>query len=377
MIQMRVFSSISECEDLRPQWQSMLSQSETVTPFHTFEWMKANLSAFRNDGIRVLVFTDGLSEVAGILPLVLRRGRRYLNVRRWIEFAGLPYADYAGSLVRPGREQSVAQGFLDFLKTAPEPFDAACLERLRADDPFTGALISMANQQGWLLVTQPSARVRRLSADAYFEARGKSETGASLDKARRRLAAHGELRLDVLHRPEEILEHLETFARLHVDRFSSLGEQSPLASSEQRNFYRLFVQECAGAGYLWFSRLTCNDNPVAMRISLFCNQTLHLYSTCFAKEFGKYSPSVLQLQMLLEHAFHNGVNVVDFGVGESPHKLQAGAAVQSPLMTVELFRNRSAWAERQCYGVADRIGGKWPLVRGAGRILRRLFPYQM
>ena len=377
-IDRRVFHSTSECEALRPEWRSLVSRCRHATPFHTYEWTKANLGVFENDGVCILAFSRSDSEIVGILPLVFRRGRKYLTTRRWIEFAGLPHADYGGILVLPGYELPVAQSLLDFLKTALGGSDGLCLDRLRTDDEFVRVLISTAEKEGgWRVATQLSDNVRRLSAEDYFRTTQQGSGSTSLDKARRKLADRGELRFEVYDRVEQMQDRLEIFVRLHVERFAKQGMQSPLASTVHRHFYEWIVQECAPNGYVWFSHLTCGEATVAMRISLLCNGTLHLYSTCFAQEFAKYSPSVLQLGMLLEYAFHHGVATVDFGIGESPHKQQAGATPQSPLMRVELYRNRLPFLEKRSYDAVDYLCGRWPVFRRAGRRLRKLFPYHM
>ena len=65
---------VAECEELEPCWTQLLGQCGPVTPFHTYERIKANLESFENQGTYVLAFRDSDSNLVGILPLVLRRG---------------------------------------------------------------------------------------------------------------------------------------------------------------------------------------------------------------------------------------------------------------------------------------------------------------
>lgn len=355
----------------------MLTKCRHVTPFHTYEWTKANLCSFESECVRVLAFWQGDAGLVGILPLVLRRGRRYAKVRGWVEFAGLPHADYGGVLVCPGYELPVAESFLDFLNTWVTTGDGICLEKLRQEEEFVQPLLSAARRLGWHVAVRQSDRVRLLSKEDYFQSQRGSRSGKSLEKARRKLALQGELRFEVYDQADQIQDQLEVFVRLHIARFANLGLQSPLDSPAHRNFYRRIIQECATGGYLWFSRLTCGEIPVAMRISFLCNEKLHLYSACFAQEFSKYSPSVIQLGMLLEYAFHHGVTAVDFGIGESPHKEQAGTTLQSPLLHVELYRDTLPFMESRSYHIVERIGHRWPVVRRAGKMLRKVLPYGM
>jgi CelD/BcsL family acetyltransferase involved in cellulose biosynthesis len=374
-IDRRVLKSVSECEDLRQEWRGLFAKCRPVTPFHTYEWTKANLCTFGNEGVRVLVFSEGRAGVIAILPLVLRRGRRYLGIRSWLEFAGLPHADYAGVLVRTGYELPVAQSFLEFLESVDATWEGVSLDKLREDDEFLRSLLPAARERGWRVTSRRAASVKCLSKSEDLGGNSQGGKSKSLERSKKLLALGGDLRFQVYERKEAILEQLPTFVRLHMARFAAKGLQSSFASPRHVNFYRRFITECAPEGYIWLSRLSCGQIPVAMRLSLRSGETLHLYATCFAQEFAKYSPSVLQLGMLLEYAFEHGVTTVDFGIGESSHKQQAGATLQQQLVQVELYSNRVPWIESRSYEVVERACSKWPVSRRAGKVLRKIFPY--
>ncbi len=67
---------------------------------------------------------------------------------------------------------------------------------------------------------------------------------------------------------------------------------------------------------------------------------------------------MLQLGMLLEFAFQNGITTVDFGSGESPHKEQSGPIVQQSLIEVEFYAVVSRWSENRLHEVAERVSRK-------------------
>ena len=378
MIDRRVLKSVSECEDLRQEWRGLFAKCRSVTPFHTYEWTRANLCTFGNEGVRVLVFSERRAGVVAILPLVLRRGRRYLGTRSWLEFAGLPHADYAGVLVRSGFEQAVAHSFLEYLNSVGATWEGVCLDKVREDDEFLRSLLPAVIERGWHVTSHPALPVKRLSSLDAVRADATGVKGKSLERLKKLAVSRGEnLRFEVLEQKEQILEQMETFVRLHVARFATKGLQSPLASPRHVDFYHRIVTECAPEGYVWFSSLSCGQTPVAMRLSFRSGEMLHLYSTCFALEFAKYSPSVLQLGMLLEYAFKHGVSTVDFGIGESPHKQQPGATMQQQLVQVELYNNKVPWIESRSYEVIERVCTKLPASRRAGKMLRKLFPYDL
>ena len=242
-----------------------------------------------------------------------------------MEFAGLPYADYGSCLVRPGWEAPVAESLVGFLGLKAASWDGIFLDRFQAGEPFLDHLASAAKIHGLLASVRETDHVRRLTKQEFAKGRSSSH---SLRKSRNRLLERGEIGFEVYDRAEPILERMETFFAWHVERFAAKGLQSPLADPQHHAFYRHMVKNFAPQGQIWLSVLTCGGAAIAMRLSPLWRGTLHLYSTCFSEAFARYSPSMLQLEMLLEHAFQSGMECVDFGIGESPQKEYASAGVR-------------------------------------------------
>jgi len=373
-LELEVIPSITGCDSLKREWEQLLRSCPQATVFNTFAWIKANLLAFPNSDAWVLAFRDSPSALVAVLPLVMRRGRRYFRMRRWVEFAGLPYADYGSCLVRPGWEAPVAESLVGFLSSKASSWDGIYLDRFQAGAPFLGPLASAARNHGLLATVRETDYVCRLTKQEFADGRSSSH---SLRKSRNRLLERGEITFEVYDRAEPILERLETFSTWHVERFSAKGLQSPLADPQHRTFYRHMVEELAPQGQIWLSVLTCGGAAIAMRLSPLWGGTLHLYSTCFSEAFARYSPSMLQLEMLLEHAFQSGMECVDFGIGESPQKEYASAGVRHNLATVEIYRDRMSSLEGRFYQAAEHARSRSRLVPWAGKLFRRFFPYNV
>ncbi|HKM48846.1 MAG TPA: GNAT family N-acetyltransferase [Terriglobales bacterium] len=374
-LELEVIPSITECESLKPEWEQLLGVCPQATVFNTFGWIQANLLAFPDRDTWILVFRDSPSTLAAVIPLVVRRGRRYFRARRWVEFAGLPYADYGSCLVRPGWEAPVAESLVGFLGSKAASWDGIYLDRFQAGSPFLDHLASAAENHGLLKTVRETDHVRRLTKQE-FVAEGRHSSN-SLRKSKNRLLERGDISFEVYDRATPILERLETFFTWHVERFAAKGLQSPLADPQHRAFYRHIVEELAPQGQIWLSVLSCGDAAIAMRFSPLLNGTLHLYSTCFSEAFARYSPSMLQLEMLLEHAFQSGMEWVDFGIGESPQKEYASAGVRYTLATIEIYRDRMSSLEGHFYQAAERTRSRSRLIPWAGKLLRRFFPYSV
>lgn len=363
-------SSVTEIDRLRDDWRSLLAIRESVTPFETLEWTRANLLSFPDQQTRILKFVLG-NDVVAILPLVLRRRRKHLRRRNWLEFASLPYADYGACLITPGLEAQVADAFVSYLGGG---WDGAFLDGLRKDDKFTHLLYKQASFRGIHLVLQPTHEIRRL--DRTLSSEVSIQFKRSIEKERRKLSQIGPITFEVITDADRIQSQMNHYFEMHIERCAMKGTACPLASASQQGFFCNIVRNCAPAGHVWLSMLYSGQHRVASRFSLRYGNALHLYSTCFAPAFAKYSPSMLQLERLIEYAFANGIDVIDFGFGDSPQKEKSGAIADRQLVRLELYRSREAYLESKLYLAAQRKAAKPGAFRTSVRLARKLLPYQ-
>jgi CelD/BcsL family acetyltransferase involved in cellulose biosynthesis len=372
-----VVTSATDYDRLCNEWGQLLSEREEATPFETFEWNQANLISFENHGLQVLVFRDHDFRMVAVLPLVLRHARKHLLRRHWLEFAGLPYADYGAPLVRSGYEAPVAHSLVDHLRSAGGTWNGLYLDHMRQSDALACLLPVIAREAGMFAISQPTFNIRRLSQSAYIAGSNLGlQSSKTLVKARRKLAEMGEITFDVMSKEGEILRHLERYFQMHIERAVGKGTRSPFEASSQQKFFWNIVRTCSASGGVWLSILSCAGVPITYKFSLRYRESLHLYSTCFAPAYAKYSPSMLLLDSLLEYAFENGIQVVDFGMGDSPQKERAGAIADQQMTRVELYQTREAFTESRIYLAAQRSAVRSTPLRKAAKILRRLLPYQ-
>ncbi len=378
-VKLEVIGSIAACEPLKPEWEQLLCSSPEATVFESFGWIKANLLAFQNQQSKapwILAFRETDSSLAAVIPLVVRRGRRYVRERRWVEFAGQPYADYSSCLVRSGSEAAVAESLVEFCASKADEWDGIFLDRLRIGSPFLEQISFAATKRSLPAKARATGQIRRLSKRKYSE-NNAAHSSKSLRKARGRLSEQGAIGFEVYTQAEDILERLEMFFTWHVGRFATKGLRSPLADPQHRAFYRHIVSELAPHGRIWLSVLNCAGHPIAMRFSPVFGGTLHLYSTCFDEAFAKYSPSMLHLETLLDYAFQSGIACVDFGLGESPQKEFAGESDSVRLARIEIYSGKIASLEGRSYQAVERMKSQSRLAARAGKLLRRIFPYDV
>ena len=369
-LEQRIHHSLSD--ELLMQWEQLSCEIPTATPFQTAGWIQAHLASFPPSKLRVAEFRSGEATV-GIIPTTARHTRRHVRKIDWLEVAGADYSDYCCPLIHPEHVTEVANEFLlPLVKDAR--WKAIYFGNFAHGNRFPEELAITAKSVGLHASVKSLHVVRRLSREMFSEL-SRSGTSWSSDKQLKKLKKQGELEFEVVQDGTVISKLLPQYVEMNRRSFAARGFESAFEDPRQEIFFQNIVKFMASKGRVWLSILHCGGMPVAMRFSLIHNGALHLYSTCYNHEFSSVSPSTHQLRFLLEYAFANGVEVVDFGIGDSPHKAVTGANTAGALKVVEVHRGWRGAAETWMFDMSRQYRKRFPIVEGVGRALRKVFPF--
>jgi CelD/BcsL family acetyltransferase involved in cellulose biosynthesis len=357
---------LSDLDSLLEPWTQLLPAAGG-TVFHTPGWVLANLESFPPMRADVLV-TREQGSVVGIAPIAVRRGRRDLTARTWGELASLPHADYGSVLATPDSSPAVAGGVVEYLE---QRHDVAALHlgHLLPDGAFTREVPEVASRRGHRALTQPAYVVRRVPlAEASVADR------PSLNKRERQFTRKGNVEFRAFTETHDILDRLDGFFALHARRFEEKGAKSPLRAPSMRRFYAAIVTRLAPTGSVILSTLSLDGSPIATRFSLRFGGTLHLYAAAFEPAFSRYSPGILQLRHLIQHASDTGSDTLDLGIGDSQHKQLFSGGSTTQLVNLQVFRTRRHSAEAIGAGWLRSVSGQHPNVAKAMSRMRRVLP---
>lgn len=356
---------------MEARWQRLCRTLERTAPFQTPEWLRAYIASFETQGVRIFEFLDE-AQTVGIIPLIPATARRYFRQQNWIEFAASRYADYATFVCSPTDVDDIAKSLATDLPAMQ--WDGLYLGNFRSKDPFLKSLAPAMNSSGLHLRHRSASVVRMLARETY---QTQSQSGArwSSDKLLKKLEKKGKLEFQVHKEFPAIAELLPQFFQMHRARFSSRGLHSMFEDPCQQRFFLELARAFSASRDVWLSVLSCEEKPVAMRFSLRGGDRLHLYSTCFDNDFGNFSPSSHQLRFLLEHAFQSGINVVDLGIGTSPHKELPGTEIGDELVILEAYRSRVGAMESAVFDSIQRLRMRSRFIEKLGQRVRKLLPH--
>lgn len=344
---------------LSPQrWDALVAANETNTVFQTHAWFDAWWRAF---GARRRLFFLAVwrgDEVVGFAPLTLRRS---IFGWRLIEFAGTGNADYL-DFVTPTDKPAQVAAICRFLRARRFGWERLALYNVPEQSSTHSALLDAAAGSGLrvvdeirvtcpALVLQPDERVARAMLEKY-----------SLRRPLNWFRRHGEVKFRHVTDIEEIVRLLPAYFEQHRRRWRSVGKPSLFSEARQRSFYEMLARGMHASGWLQFSVVEFNGEPIAFHFGFDYDGCVTWYKPTFDTRYAERSPGLLLTRELIADAVNRGRRELDFTIGD------------------ETFKGRLSNHERQnlYFGLyPSALSGRFAAMVGdlrkfAGRTLRRL-----
>lgn len=328
-------------------WSGLVARSRADSLFLSWDWL-TNWWHFFGDALGqdpdILAFYRG-ADLVGLAPLYHRRLRRGgLLPTRSMQMMGLSWRD----------PETLISEYLDVI-AAPDDLDAvrdACMRVLLGEPGWTEFVIGFTTASAqWRETYERCAastphysrvldRSVTYQADlssgfaAYLGALRQS-TRRSLWNLRRRLAVHGEVRLELL--TESNLESgFEDLNRLHQLRW-----QKPAFSDERLAFHLRLARRLSARGELALSRLRVGGGVVSVLYDIRKSQRQYNIKLGFDPDFSsQISLGLIHLGYAMESAAERGIGSYDFlaGPGRTSDFKRLLSQVRRELSCVQMLR---------------------------------------
>ncbi|HKA56206.1 MAG TPA: GNAT family N-acetyltransferase [Candidatus Binatia bacterium] len=366
----RLIEQLAALRPYREGWDRLVEQSPTNTVFQTFEWLGSWWDVF-GDQYRLLVLLgfEGDTLVAAA-PLVLSEKRMFSRQMRCLEFAAGMRADYADFLYR---DREGLRGLVRALRTELA-WDVLNFDRIPSESPTLGVLAE--EFPGW--------RGTRFLDDVgptYLFGPGQDGSEVLGKKNARRLltrfAKAGTVAVRHLTQADLIAPELDAFFDQHVARRALTEAPSLFLDPRYRTFYRRLTERLAPPGWLLFSAVTLDDQPVAFHYGFVYGRRLLWYKPSFSVSHGRFSPGEVLILELFKYGQAQGLAEFDFGMGAEPYKERFANATRQN-MKFQAFRSGAfqqlGHADRALREGAKRLRLARQLYAGWRRVLDRLGP---
>ncbi|HET7208494.1 MAG TPA: GNAT family N-acetyltransferase [Terriglobales bacterium] len=330
MLSVVTYRTWDEVQELREQWNPLLSKSLNDTVFLTWEWVSAWWNSYGANRIPFVLSAWEDGELVGVAPLYAQQmgwlGQDWTGLR--LIGDGSHDSDYLDCFSQPGREAEVMTFFVRFLELQRSSWDWLELNGPRQHSASTSALLTCARERGW------GARSESISCatlqlpptwDEYLkqlEPRFRTKVRSSLSSLQQCV---GSAPLECGSK-EEIESWLPPFFDLHSRRWSSQGQPGVFRDAAKRSFYGELSRLALDRGWLAFHRLNWGERPLAFQHGLLYRNRFHLLQEGYDPAFSAIRPGVALRAWLMRRWIEAGVQEYDFLAGAARYKLEWGAS---------------------------------------------------
>lgn len=340
------------------EWNELVARNETNSIFQTYQWFDAWWQTFGEAHQLFFLLLRQEGRIVGFGAMMLRR--MAFGARR-LEFVGTGNADYQDFVV-PEDKPAALHAICEFLRTHSTRWRSAWLSNVPSQSTTMFHLREAGRRSGLHLIEEGRVRCPALQLSDRDSAE-KLLKKYSLKRPLNWFSSRGEVRFRNVASLDEIRDWLPVFFEQHTGRWHAIGRPSLFDMARQRRFYLTLAAGLHSAGWLLFSVLEFNGQPIAFHFGFDYFGSLIWYKPSFDVRYSEHSPGLLLTRKIIEDGLQRSKRELDFTIGE------------------EAFKDRFANISRfnvtlSVYHSAPRAlrarGWRW-LRRNLGRIRRKIF----
>lgn len=314
MYQIRLIDTCDELQQWWKGWNALAAAHSFPSVFLTCEWLHTwwQEVGSRQGGthLYVLLALDG-DRLAGIAPFmeVEEDGEKVLR------FLGDPYTDYHDVITTERHREEIVSLFLEQLQDERNRWDRIQLNCIPADSCF----LVQARARGWLRTADRAACpvVQFSDPSDYRQLTGKKGQARNM----RLLSGKGDLQCNHYFSGTEISVRFESYRLMHRQQWDGNPEavggfEDPLVS----NFFAALIPALTAQGWLMFTELTLDAQPLAYYFSFLYGGRYWAYRPCYDTAMKLYSPGHIMLSRIIDYLHSRSCYTLDFLRGNYPYK---------------------------------------------------------
>lgn len=295
-------------------WNALVSRSETNSIFQTYQWLRSWCDTYDRRYEPLLATVYEGARVVGVLPFMRQRHRdqcvaRFLGDTR-ADYCDIITGDRRRDIVRLGVDALLRAADIDILELNNLPRQSGTIEQLR------GVAVEVECRA---FVAEQSTCPTLLIAD-HVDAAKRIWQKESLRRRVNYFRRTGRLTVRHLTTAREIEPYLEGFFAMHVRRRAVTASPSLFLESENADFYRRMTTAMSDSGWLLFTVLEYDDEPIAFHYGFDYGDGVLWYKPTFDMRHAKHSPGLVLVSHVMEYAIGRNRRELDFTVGDERFK---------------------------------------------------------
>jgi hypothetical protein len=322
-----------DLEKLKSTWLNLIVENDSLSCFHSWEWLETWLHIYKPDVLLVSAKHEGKTVALGLFGKS-QEIRHFLVKSNQIRLfqTGDPQEDqiwveFNDFLCHPDHLEGATNACLNALLSCKYQCDEIVISMIlksRADSllkNFDHASVSLSTPAFKTNLQQLSANKGRyldsLSRNTRYQINHSNKIYETL---------YGTLKLSFAKNSTQALQQLEEAGELHMGRWHDSGFKNPKFVS----FHKEFILKNFDSGLIDVAKITAGNHLVAIIYNIIYQQNVYFYLQGLQYETdGKLKPGLTAHSMLIEHYLQQGMNSYDFMGGYSQYKKQLSQSVET------------------------------------------------
>jgi CelD/BcsL family acetyltransferase involved in cellulose biosynthesis len=291
-------------------WNGLLHQGSTDEIFLTWQWQKTWWEVFGR-GDLLLIMAEKNGEPLCIAPLFADQGMIFFTGS-----GGSDYLDFIGEIP----DIKILEKMLAFAREATSDFKGFLFYHIPASSGTHNMLADVAGLRNWYSCEEGEYISPRIEMNLYPDSAGQSIMKKSLRRHETWFIRNGNLKVNHFQTSNEILPHLGTFFRQHIDRWLQTPYPSLFLKNEECRFYRQLTEILSDTGWLRFTVVEWNNTIIAFHFGFYYQGSFFWYKPSFDISMARNSPGEVLIRHLLLNAVSEKAHIFDFGLGDETFK---------------------------------------------------------
>jgi CelD/BcsL family acetyltransferase involved in cellulose biosynthesis len=317
---LHIFETIDIFESLQEEWLALLDQAEINQVFMTPQFAKSwwqSLGGKSGQKLQILLFRVETENLVVIFPLYSEGSTLSLIGDRTV-------ADYLDVIIEKNLSEEIFAEFFKWFKNSEffslslfsVPHKSPTLQLIKVERNTSNLSVQETQQEVCPVISLPKNWVEYLSSIGKKQRHEIKRKWQNLQEV--------QPGFELVTHPSE--EDIADFISLHQ---TSSKDKKDYWDSEHEQFFHLFVNEAAKAGWLLLYFLEIGDRRVATMLGFNYQNQFFLYNSGFdAEQYRNLSVGNVLTAYTIKEAIEKGKIKYDFLRGSEEYKLRFGAVAE-------------------------------------------------
>lgn len=325
-MQITVYETQTVFDELKSQWNELLSRSQANRIFSTWEWQSTWWSAYHPGDLWVLTITNENGNLVGIAPWFIEHHPQRGRIVRTI--GCVEVTDYLDIIIDLEHFDAALAAIASFVSSHHDHFDMIDLCNIPETSLTYKVLPEKLIEQGFnvKLVQQEVCPIIKLpsSWEQYFEILDKKQRHELRRKLRRAEGATESVSWYIVDKKHVLVDEIEQF--IHLMASSHTDKANFLKDEQNQTFFRAIVPIIFEKDWLQMSFLMIDGEPAAAYLNFIYGDSVQVYNSGLLPEkYGHLSPGIVLLAHNIQYAIEHGYRIFDFLRGNETYKYRMGA----------------------------------------------------